>query len=44
VTVGRPEEVLTESTLENIYGIPVRILEGDPGTDPDLKVCAARTN
>jgi len=42
VAVGKPEEVLTEAALEDIYGIPVRILEGDPQTDPSLKVCAAR--
>ncbi len=40
--LGDPGEVLTESSLEEIYGIPVRILEGDPETDPALKVCAAR--
>ncbi|MCE5252964.1 MAG: ABC transporter ATP-binding protein [Actinomycetia bacterium] len=42
VAVGNPSEILTESSLEDIYGIPVRILEGDPETDPALKVCAAR--
>jgi len=42
VAVGKPEQVLTEAALEDIYGIPVRILEGDPQTDPSLKVCAAR--
>jgi iron complex transport system ATP-binding protein len=42
VALGDPETVLTESALEDIYGIPVRILEGDPATDPALKVCAAR--
>lgn len=42
VALGAPEEVLTEAALEDIYGIPVRILEGDPSTDPTLKVCAAR--
>jgi len=43
VAVGAPVDVLTESSLEDIYGIPVRILEGDPETDPSLKVCAARS-
>ncbi len=43
VALGAPNEVLTEASLEDIYGIPVRILEGDPLTDPTLKVCAART-
>ncbi len=43
VALGTPVDVLTEATLEDIYGIPVRILEGDPKTDPNLKVCAART-
>jgi len=42
VAVGNTSEILTESSLEDIYGIPVRILEGDPETDPALKVCAAR--
>lgn len=42
VALGDPGAVLTESSLEDIYGIPVRILEGDPETDPALKVCAAR--
>jgi iron complex transport system ATP-binding protein len=42
VAVGAPEQVLTETVLEDIYGIPVRILRGDPDTDPALKVCAAR--
>jgi ABC-type cobalamin/Fe3+-siderophores transport system ATPase subunit len=41
--LGAPDDVLTETSLEDIYGIPVRILEGDPETDPTLKVCAART-
>jgi ABC-type cobalamin/Fe3+-siderophores transport system ATPase subunit len=40
--LGSPAEVLTETSLEDIYGIPVRILQGDPETDPALKVCAAR--
>lgn len=39
---GPPQQVLTEANLEDIYGIPVRILEGDPLTDPKLRVCAAR--
>jgi iron complex transport system ATP-binding protein len=43
VALGTPVDVLTEASLEDIYGIPVRILEGDPETDPTLKVCAART-
>lgn len=43
MALGSPTEVLTETSLEDIYGIPVRILEGDPQTDPALKVCAART-
>ena len=43
VAIGSPDQVLTEDSLEDIYGIPVRILEGDPLTDPSLKVCAART-
>jgi iron complex transport system ATP-binding protein len=43
VALGDPEQVLTEASLEDIYGIPVRILQGDPDTDPALKVCAART-
>ena len=43
VALGEPERVLTEEALEDIYGIPVRILQGDPATDPALKVCAART-
>jgi iron complex transport system ATP-binding protein len=43
VALGNPDDVLTEESLEGIYGIPVRILEGDPETDPALKVCAART-
>ena len=43
VAVGAPDDVLTEGSLEDIYGVPVRILEGDPQTDPSLKVCAART-
>ena len=42
VALGSPDSVLTEASLEDIYGIPVRILEGDPLTDPALKVCAAR--
>ena len=42
IALGEPGTVLTEESLENIYGIPVRILEGDPLTDPSLKVCAAR--
>lgn len=42
LALGPPEVVLTEEALEDIYGIPVRILEGDPSTDPTLKVCAAR--
>ncbi len=42
VALGAPDHVLTESSLEEIYGVPVRILEGDPLTDPDLKVCVAR--
>lgn len=44
VALGSPDVVLTEDSLEDIYGIPVRILEGDPMTDPALKVCAARTS
>lgn len=40
--LGAPNEVLTETSLQEIYGIPVRILKGHPDTDPDLKVCAAR--
>jgi ABC-type cobalamin/Fe3+-siderophores transport system ATPase subunit len=43
VALGDPDSVLTESSLEEIYGIAVRILEGDPSTDPDLRVCAARS-
>jgi iron complex transport system ATP-binding protein len=43
VALGSPDDVLTEESLEEIYGIPVRILEGDPETDPALKVCAARS-
>ena len=43
VALGSPDAVLTEASLEDIYGIPVRILEGDPVTDPSLRVCAART-
>jgi ABC-type cobalamin/Fe3+-siderophores transport system ATPase subunit len=43
IALGSPDAVLTEASLEDIYGIPVRILEGDPETDPALKVCAART-
>lgn len=43
VALGPPDDVLTEDALEHIYGIPVRILEGHRDTDPDLKVCAART-
>ena len=42
MALGDPADVLTESSLEDIYGIPVRILAGDPETDPALKVCAAR--
>ena len=42
VALGTPDEVLTESSLEDIYGVQVRILEGDPRTDPELKVCVAR--
>jgi ABC-type cobalamin/Fe3+-siderophores transport system ATPase subunit len=42
VALGVPTDVLTESSLEDIYGVPVRILEGDPRTDPELKVCVAR--
>ena len=42
VALGTPGEVLTETSLEDIYGVPVRILEGDPLTDPSLKVCVAR--
>jgi ABC-type cobalamin/Fe3+-siderophores transport system ATPase subunit len=42
VALGDPEQTLTEAALEEIYGIPVRILKGDPETDPALKVCAAR--
>ena len=44
VAVGAPVDVLTEASLEDIYGVPVRILEGDPETDPFLKVCVARTS
>jgi iron complex transport system ATP-binding protein len=44
VALGSPDAVLTEASLEDIYGIPVRILEGDPETDPTLKVCAARAS
>jgi len=43
VSLGAPGDVLTEASLEEIYGIPVRILRGDPATDPHLKVCAARS-
>jgi iron complex transport system ATP-binding protein len=43
VALGTPDDVLTEQSLEDIYGIPVRILVGDPDTDPALKVCAARS-
>lgn len=43
VVAGSPNDVLTEDRLEHIYGIPVRILEGDPNTDPTLKVCVARS-
>ncbi len=43
VAVGEPDRVLTESALEGIYDIPVRILEGDPATDPGLRVAAARS-
>jgi ABC-type cobalamin/Fe3+-siderophores transport system ATPase subunit len=43
LAMGAPDAVLTESSLEEIYGIPVRILEGDPLTDPDLRVCVARS-
>lgn len=42
VALGLPETVLTESSLEDIYGIPVRILEADPASDPGLKACVAR--
>jgi iron complex transport system ATP-binding protein len=42
VALGDPEVVLTEAGLEDIYGIPVRILEGDRNTDPGLRVCVAR--
>jgi iron complex transport system ATP-binding protein len=42
VAVGAPVDVLTEASLEDIYGVKVRILEGDPETDPFLKVCVAR--
>ena len=42
VALGEPGVVLTEESLEEIYGIPVRILKGDPLTDPSLKVCAAQ--
>lgn len=42
VGLGTPDDVLTESSLEAIYGVPVRILQGDPITDPELKVAAAR--
>jgi iron complex transport system ATP-binding protein len=42
LAIGPPDAVLTESSLEEIYGIPVRILQGDPTTDPDLRVCVAR--
>ncbi|MGI5939294.1 MAG: ABC transporter ATP-binding protein [Thermoleophilia bacterium] len=41
--LGTPDVVLTEDSLEEIYGLPVRILYGDPKTDPELKVCAARS-
>lgn len=43
VALGDPEVVLTEAGLEDIYGIPVRILEGDTVTDPGLRVCVARS-
>ncbi len=42
VALGSPDEVLTEASLEDLYEIPVRILQGHPDTDPSLKVCAAR--
>jgi iron complex transport system ATP-binding protein len=42
VALGTPDDVLTETSLEDIYGVQVRILTGDPQTDPELKVCAAR--
>jgi len=44
IALGDPRTVLTEASLESIYGVPVRILVGDPQTDPDLKVCAARAS
>jgi iron complex transport system ATP-binding protein len=43
IALGSPDAVLTETSLEDLYEIPVRILEGHPDTDPTLKVCAART-
>ena len=42
VSFGPAEEILTEARLEEIYGIPVRILSGDPLTDPNLRACVAR--
>jgi iron complex transport system ATP-binding protein len=42
VELGRPETILTEGHLEMLYGIPVRILEGDPVRDPSLRTCVAR--
>jgi iron complex transport system ATP-binding protein len=39
---GQPGDVLTEASLEKLYGIQVRILEGDPKTDPNLRACVAR--
>lgn len=44
VALGAPNEVLTEASLEQIYGVPVSIIEDEPGSDSALRFCAARVN
>jgi iron complex transport system ATP-binding protein len=40
--LGTRPRCLTETSLEDIYGIPVRILNGDPRPIRPSRVCAAR--
>lgn len=45
LNIGKPEEVMTDKALGNVYGLEVSLVSAkDPYTDRDLKLCVPRLN
>ncbi|MDD3270146.1 MAG: ABC transporter ATP-binding protein [Syntrophomonadaceae bacterium] len=45
LNVGKPENVITNRTLEEIYGIGVNVISvNDPSTGKELKLCVPKTS